>query len=149
MTTQTNYDRVLAQLDDVRWQQMLVIADAAEEAGDAVSAAGWRWMAEHRRWPVEARGVHRWYRGLEDDRQAAYLPEEVFDRLPGEAGVGEGYRARRWTVGQELREYQDPWKYLPDRTQRKRDPGNLPADSRLLAVVARAVGEWLTGGGDG
>jgi hypothetical protein len=53
MATQTDYERTLAALEDCRWSQMRIIADAAEEAGDDQLARGWRWLADNRKWPEE------------------------------------------------------------------------------------------------
>ena len=53
----------LQELLDRRWPQMLVIADAAEDAGDLLLARGWRALAEHRCWPKEYSGEHFWSRG--------------------------------------------------------------------------------------
>jgi hypothetical protein len=44
-------DRLLAHLEGCRWQAMRELADCAEEEGDAELAAGWRWLAEHRKGP--------------------------------------------------------------------------------------------------
>jgi hypothetical protein len=78
----------LQELLDRRWPQMLVIADAAEDAGDLLLARGWRALAEHRCWPKEYSGEHFWSRGGGGwDRPPArqYLPAPAFDRLPAPA----------------------------------------------------------------
>jgi hypothetical protein len=49
--TQTQYARLLASLEDCRWTHMRILADAAEEEGNATLAAGWRWLADNTKWP--------------------------------------------------------------------------------------------------
>jgi hypothetical protein len=49
----TDYKRLLEGLGTCRWEAMRVLADAAEDAGDAPLAAGWRWLADNQRWPNE------------------------------------------------------------------------------------------------
>src|SRR5262245_50688549 len=46
------YHALVRELGDCRWQIMRVAADLADEAGDARLAAGWRWLADGRRWPA-------------------------------------------------------------------------------------------------
>jgi hypothetical protein len=58
--TETQRIRLLQQLCDCRWQAMLELADEAEERGDAVTASGWRWLAERRRWPRYSAKHYRW-----------------------------------------------------------------------------------------
>ena len=65
MATQTDYDRMLAGLQDCRWRQMRVIADAADDAGDQQLATGWRWLADNRRWACEG--------GVPDEGLTYYL----------------------------------------------------------------------------
>jgi hypothetical protein len=50
---QTQYARLLAGLEDARWNHMRILADAAEEEGNLTLAAGWRWLAEHQYWPEQ------------------------------------------------------------------------------------------------
>jgi hypothetical protein len=59
-------DTLLAGLEECRWQHLRLLADEAEERGDVVMALGWRWLAEHRKWPgglvyqVGASATTRW-----------------------------------------------------------------------------------------
>jgi hypothetical protein len=48
---QSQYARLLAALEDSRWTHMRILADAAEDEGNATLAAGWRWLADNKRWP--------------------------------------------------------------------------------------------------
>jgi hypothetical protein len=48
---QTHYTRLLAGLENSRWDYMLVLADWAEEEGNTTLARGWRWLADKHRWP--------------------------------------------------------------------------------------------------
>jgi hypothetical protein len=83
----TQYQRVAKGLDDCRWFQLRVVADAAEDAGDGQLAAGLRWLADHKKWPrhalVGARYVWTWENNgdLWLEHQLQY---EVFRRLPGQ-----------------------------------------------------------------
>lgn len=43
-------DRINAALERV-WDNLLVLADMEEESGDPDTAAGYRWLAGHRKWP--------------------------------------------------------------------------------------------------
>ena len=129
MATQTDYTRCLAALEDCRWVQMLVIADAAEDAGDPPLARGWRALAAQRCWPKEFSGGHYWGRGGGGwDRPPArhYLPAPAFDRLPAPAD--------------------SPLARPAD--QMRAVTGGVSA---ALEAAARAVGEWLAAaeGGQG
>jgi hypothetical protein len=131
MATPFDYARTLTALEECRWQQMQVIADAAEEGGDGQLAAGWRWLADNRKWPEEMRGPSRdlwplWYCGeYEEAPHESYmdaLPEGAFYLLP--ARVRYDFHAMR----------------------RYKAMAPLPT-SGALAEAARAVGLWLRGQG--
>ncbi len=124
MNAQQQYGATVAGLQELldrRWYQMLVIADAAEDAGDLLLARGWRALAENRCWPKEFSGEHFWSRGGAGwDRPPArqYLPAPAFDRLPAPA---DDARAR-------------------PTDQIRATPG---AVTDALEAAARAVGQWL------
>jgi hypothetical protein len=113
----TDYEQVLAGLDLCQWDQLQVVADAAEDQGDWRSAAGWRWLAKHRMWPLERRGVWGWCapNGLPRTLpRSATLPPEVLARLPRPQSEYRG----------------GPFKWFPTASQ-------------ALEAMAVAVGEWL------
>lgn len=107
----TNKERLLWELDNNRWEIMLALADLAEEQGDAYRAAGYRWLAKHKRWPVTPGyefGMYDWcfqkrlaYVGNADWKAMAMdcLPGEVEDH--GTQGV---YEARREGLGKFMEE---------------------------------------------
>lgn len=43
------------------WNRRLILADALEEAGQDILAAGQRWQAEHQKKPLFTGMVYRWY----------------------------------------------------------------------------------------
>jgi hypothetical protein len=53
---------LLEELERCRWITMLLLADEAEENGDAAEAKGWRWMSKQQRWPTTSpySGISRW-----------------------------------------------------------------------------------------
>jgi hypothetical protein len=55
-------DSVLSRLEaDLEpWPRLLVIADRLEELGEDRLAWGYRWLAEHRKWPVLKNGFWTW-----------------------------------------------------------------------------------------
>jgi hypothetical protein len=113
----TDYEQVLAGLDHCQWDHLQVVADAAEDLGDGRSAAGWRWLAKHRLWPLERRGVWGWCapNGLPRTLpRSATLPPEVLARLPRPQSEYRG----------------GPFKWFA-------------TASDALEAMAAAVGEWL------
>ncbi len=46
------YRTMLAYAESCQREALLLLADAAEEGGQGDLASGYRWLAEHRRWPV-------------------------------------------------------------------------------------------------
>jgi hypothetical protein len=86
----TEYGRLLGGLDDCRWDHMRVLADAAEEAGDAELAAGWRWLAGNQQWPndIVTDNDHFFFwdnRGRKEEwkkGEKSMLPPAVFRCLP-------------------------------------------------------------------
>jgi hypothetical protein len=127
MATQTDYTRCLRALEDCRWVQMLVIADAAEDADNLLLARGWRALAGQQCRPKEFSGGHYWSGGGGGwDRPPArhYLPAPAFDRLPAPAD--------------------NPLARPAD--QMKAVPG---AATNALEAAARAVGAWLAAAGGG
>jgi hypothetical protein len=60
--SQTLTDPVLSRLEAELepWPRLLVIADRLEELGEDRLAWGYRWLAEHRKWPVLDKGLWRW-----------------------------------------------------------------------------------------
>jgi hypothetical protein len=145
----TDYERVLDRLDTCRWDHMRVIADAAEEEGDPVEAAGWRWLADHGRWPSE---------------ETAYFGKRE-GRSQGET-TSTGWKASYAAAfnhpsGWERDGYGAPCNHLPrpvvrlvkeivkelkekELTGRRYDPGDRLPSPVWLAAAARAVGEWLS-----
>jgi hypothetical protein len=118
----STYEYTRDGIDLGRWSAMLVTADAAEDAGDATLAAGWRWLAANRRWPLPGPARHRagcqwtWHGGgpgLSCDLEYV-LPAAVWVELPRKTAE------------------------LP-----------TPAASAICAleVAARAVGRWLAAQG--
>jgi hypothetical protein len=106
---------LLSELEDYRWFVFAELADLAEEEGDADQAAGWRWLAEFRKWPAHRRRTgagERRYAWVATDRQEGLTEHE----LPGEL-YGLVYPRRDTWGGTTL--------------------------SGLLAQTAGAVGRWL------
>jgi hypothetical protein len=126
----TGYGCLLDGLENCRWGQMVVLADAAEEKGDAALAAGWRWLADNRKWPDEEAWAENWgeywavfYRQGETSEGAGRtheLPLEMFDAV-----------ARRCGRSMRHHPHKAPHKLRGD-----------PLTDFLLAV-ARAAGEFL------
>jgi hypothetical protein len=133
MGPRTDYDRTLAGLEACRWQQMQVIADAADDAGDAVLAAGWRWLAEHRKW-VGRDLVHSAY--------YVWCPEHQYHAQamlhPLERGRPPETQLPRGALEILLAHYREEG-------QREPDGGDFRF-TRLMTNTARAVGEWLMRG---
>jgi hypothetical protein len=63
--TVTKEDILLQQLEDCRWQALRELADEAEERGEADLAAGYRWLAENKKWPGQTTSYY-WYHYLEE-----------------------------------------------------------------------------------
>jgi hypothetical protein len=86
MSAATDYERLLAGLGTFRWDYLRVLADAAEEAGEPKLAAGWRWLADNRKWPNEMGEVGlAWrctWRARTDDPPFV-LPWGMFQALDG------------------------------------------------------------------
>ena len=117
MSTQADYDRVLAGLDACRWRQMRIIADAAEDAGEHLLAAGWRWLADNRKWP-------EWRPGGGPGGQYTWTPAEDFgDKTARESHLP---AAVVWRRG---------------------GPPRFGPLTELLHASARAIGEWLAAAG--
>jgi hypothetical protein len=128
MATFTEYRRLLDGLETCRWDQMRVLADAAEEAGDAVSAAGWRWLAANKRWPM-------------DVNSEMHFPADVGPRWFIVWGWRGSENVRRPTVG--TNEHVLPFD-VASRLCHIQADSETPADAaQLLALTARIVGEWL------
>jgi hypothetical protein len=152
--TQSQYARLLAGLENSRWDAMGILADSAEDEGNTTLASGWRYLAEHHKWPTttacpkqgrpkgnRSRVWYEWITGMElTPRESAgehTLPVEVYDRM------------------RELRtEYQDYAQHFArfghHRTDDAYDPWRTHVDSLLcddlaaqLQLAARAAGEWL------
>jgi hypothetical protein len=69
------YEAGLRSLEDCRWQEMLKLADFAEEhLHDPVLARGWRWLVENRRWPRESPPVYHWQGMAENILERHRLP---------------------------------------------------------------------------
>jgi hypothetical protein len=43
--------RLIGELADIHFSTMRLIADTCEEMGQSEEAAGWRWLADNKRWP--------------------------------------------------------------------------------------------------
>jgi hypothetical protein len=52
MSAMTDYQALLRGLESCRWAYMQGLADAAEDQGEEALAAGWRWLADNRKWPM-------------------------------------------------------------------------------------------------
>jgi hypothetical protein len=82
------YERGLRELENCRWATLGALADAAEKAGNTFLAAGFRWLAEHRKWPAHrhvrwdsARQSEGWAYQFERGEQPGYTGGEY--QLPG------------------------------------------------------------------
>lgn len=108
-------DRLLRELEDCRRFAMNQLADEAEEHGEQQEADGWRWLAEHGRWPERsARGKRRWrLLGYRED-----MPEY------GNRSSLESHR-------------------IPDGASSLLRPSSDDSPSRLMCRAAVAVGGWL------
>ena len=96
--------RLLAGLEDCRWQQMRVLADFEEEHGNAVLAMGWRWLAANKRWPTiygddaYFSPLSDWGREEDAPECEGHLPESVVGLVRGDRPpevVGGRAQARR------------------------------------------------------
>jgi hypothetical protein len=76
-TQQTGYERLLAGLEDCRWEYMRLLADAAEGACWPNQALGWRWLAEERKWPRVHEGEAQWFRMARNSPTDAPLPHHL------------------------------------------------------------------------
>jgi hypothetical protein len=145
MSTATDYGKLLVGLDSCRWEQMRVLADAAEDNGDPVLAAGWRWLADNRKWPgadALGEGETFYWRAVRHEDQSSYgpdvLPWGAFQRLPVRAT---NPRARTALL---LKYMARPDPEAPEDFYNA-VPLCLP---EALEMTARAVGEWLAEGGE-
>src|SRR5262249_26477270 len=105
--------------DDCRWMAMRELADHAEERGEATLAAGWRWLADHHKWPVLQRRYAQ--------RPARGEPER------------EGLSAC-WVLAR--RDSPVPF-VLPDPGPSGGLRTHYPTEVAALAAAAGAVGAWL------
>jgi hypothetical protein len=131
MATQTDYDGLLAGLDACRWDQMRVLADAYDERGDTATAAGWRWLADKGRWPVET----------------------AFNGQAGCWTMSDG-----WAAADAMFDHPSAWeerspacRYLPPSVVQGMKSLFSRSDARTtvwLTLAALAVGEWLAERGD-
>lgn len=77
----TDRERLLREINDAQVSTLLAMADLEEEEGQAYRAHGWRWLAEHRRWPLEVGGKWEWWREKEDRGYACSLPRLLLDSV--------------------------------------------------------------------
>lgn len=76
----TDREILLETLDRVLWDVMGQCADECEDRGESWTAAGWRWLAEHRRFPRLLQGCYMWAM-CNDPRSGCDLPKETADHL--------------------------------------------------------------------
>lgn len=114
----TDEEAMLAELDGHRWRVMLALADWCEENGQPEMAAGWRWLAEHEKWPRRPR--KDWPRWDDWSDATAENAERYTEVLPGPVRTA-------LAAGMEHRS---------SRPQ---------TEAALLRLTARAVGLWLAG----
>jgi hypothetical protein len=121
MSAMTDYQALLRGLESCRWDYMRLLADAAEDQGEEALAAGWRWLADNRKWPMSLK-YGRYAFGL----SAAPLRIMPEHRLPVRLYEAAVRAAEASETGCE-------------------DEGTLESRSLLgfLGTVARTVGECL------
>ena len=111
----TTYENLLRAAGTCQRDALLMLADCCEEEGRAETAAGYRWLAEKKRWPRYDESTDQWklYASSEADRAGVpYDPEDLpFESLRDGDGVERWFR------------YQKP--------------------EEALEAGAKAVGAWL------
>src|SRR5262245_31355102 len=144
MGTMTTERCLLANLEDCQWQALRMLADAAEERGDAERAVGYRWLAEKHRWPTmmwlgTGLEIYYWRGWRGNDGEPAYLPTEMVSRVNygdqfGRKSLAALMKATAQVAGRWLGEMQDgepPWygvsRYLGNRR-------GLPQGTRVKVV---------------
>lgn len=77
-------ERLLASLDEDRFQTLLLLSDACQDEGRELEALAWKWLARNRRWPAaRVRGNDEvWVWGLASTGNFEYLlPAYVMSRM--------------------------------------------------------------------
>jgi hypothetical protein len=129
-------DRLLEELEGCRWFVMRQLADEAEERGDAELAAGWRWLAQRRKWPaanaLNSPDPYLWrFKHGSAAGQPSSLPESVFPFLAGEDAPA---RERAMNESGYILDRRQSWQV------------RSASEGELLTDTARAVGRWLAAG---
>lgn len=115
---ETDYDRLLASLDEDRGLTLMALADACLDAGREGEAKGWGWLASAGKWPVRTKRGWRWWPATEVERDDYYsLPQLLWDAISGPPdqnkrwaqrptcrlalqAVADAISSGRWTIGQ-------------------------------------------------
>ncbi len=62
MSKDLQEDKLLKELEDYRWFVLANLADLSEEKGDLTSSKGYRYLADHKKWPGALKGYrYQWY----------------------------------------------------------------------------------------
>lgn len=117
------YETLLAGLDNCRWNYLRGLADAAEDEGRLDLARGWRWLADHRKWPMGWRG------GFRFEMNSALVPKKAEYGLPLVM-----YKAVRKALKANETGAED---------LELRSWGGRDGLAKFMAVVAEAIGERL------
>lgn len=81
-------ERMLKELETIRWDYLQKIADTYEDEGDEIMVLGYRWLAIHKRWPKNhwKRGYTWFYSSVTEEESGRgfdhFLPREVCELLP-------------------------------------------------------------------
>jgi len=73
--------KLLNELEDYRWVILAQLADEAEENADT-AAAGWRWLAENRKYPIFNIDNATYYWHFYNDAKLPSTSEEDYNVLP-------------------------------------------------------------------
>ena len=141
--TQTQYARLFAGLENIRWDYMRILADAAEDEGNTTLAVGWRWLAKHHCWPrstsarFEGRyysGCFEWegYPGKDEDWAEENVTSENGWYVPVSYSLPSGIALRIKSPLVKLGRRSETFPRLLCRSK-----------TTLLELTAQAAGEWL------
>jgi hypothetical protein len=119
------YELLLEGLDDCRWNYLRGLADAAEDEGKHELARGWRWMADHHKWPLG------WQYGYLFEVNAAPLKRMTEYGLPLVIYVAVKEALDAKEAGME------------DNDLQLRNWGGRDGLAKFMSVVAEAIGKRL------